>query len=98
MSKASKAATAALCAAFFFAAAPHPASAQETGVIPVPVVQVSAGYTFMRDFSDDLPEGVNFPAGWYSSGAVNLTRWLAVVGEATGSYKDGFDVSFELPA
>lgn len=76
-------------------AAPRPAAAQETGAIPVPIMQVAAGYTFMRDFSDELPEDVNFPAGWAFSAAFNPTHWLGLVGEVTGSYKNDFNVTFD---
>jgi len=73
-----------------------PASAQERGFIPIPLAEVSAGYTFMRDFEDigSDRDGTNFPAGWFTSGGVNVTRWMGLVGEATGSYKNHFfDVS-----
>lgn len=65
--------------------------------MPVPLAEVSAGYTFMRDFSADLPENkdVNFPAGWAFSGAFNPTQWLGLVGEATGSYKNNLNLTFE---
>jgi opacity protein-like surface antigen len=80
------------------AGSPATARAQEGEAIPVPVVEVAAGYTFMHDFSD-LPEDTNFPAGWYSAVTFNVTRWFGIVGEATGSYKndltlDLFDVRF----
>lgn len=61
-----------------------PASAQEFGTPPVPAVELSGGYTFLRD---GLKEGTNFPAGWYASNTVNLNRWFGLVGEVTGSYK-----------
>ena len=71
---------------------PAAAAAQDRSSVPMPRVDVSAGYTFMRDFSD-LPEDLNFPAGWYAAAGVNLTRWFGIVGEATGSYKRNFDVT-----
>jgi hypothetical protein len=47
-------------------------------------VEVAAGgYSFMRDFL--VKE--NFPAGWFASGACNITSWLAAVGEVAGTYK-----------
>jgi opacity protein-like surface antigen len=82
-------AVAALCTA-----TPRPASAQEVGM-PVPVGQVMAGYTFMRDLEAN---DVNFPAGWVFSAAVNPSRWLGVVGEATGSYNNSLDLGFGQPA
>lgn len=78
-----------LCSLFL---APPAASAQEPGSIPVPLAEVSGGYMFMRDFTD-MPDGkgLNFPAGWYFSVAVNPTQWLGLVGEVGGSYKNRFD-------
>ena len=71
------------------AAVAAPAGAQEGNLIPVPVAEVAVGYTFMRDLNDFHDwNGTNFPAGWYTSGAMNLTRWMGVVGEASGSYKN----------
>lgn len=74
-----------------------PATAQEGSIIPVPVAEVSAGYTFMRDLNDFHDwDGTNFPAGWYTSGAFNVTRWMGLVGEAAGSYKNNmFSSNFE---
>jgi hypothetical protein len=74
---------------------PPSALAQEIGAIPVPAVEVSAGYTFMRDFArHGTSEGhVDFPAGWYLSGAANVNRWFGIVGEFTGSYKNNLDLS-----
>ena len=82
----------AVCALWM--APPHAALAQDITTLPIPLFEVSAGYTFMRDFSSDLPGDVNFPAGWYFSGAVNPNQWLGLVGEASGSYRNnlGFDV------
>ena len=71
------------------------ASAQESGIPPVPAVEMSGGYTFMRDFSSDLAEDLNFPAGWYASTAVNVNRWFGVVGEVTGSYKNDLKLGLE---
>jgi opacity protein-like surface antigen len=72
-----------------------PASAQESGTPPVPVVEVSGGYTFMRDLGDNSIDGINFPAGWYASTTVNLNRWFGLVGEVTGSYKSNLDLGIE---
>lgn len=76
-------------------AAPSVLSAQEMGGPPMPAVEVSAGYTFMRDMSDGLPEKTNFPAGWYAAAAVNLNRWFGIVGEGTGSYKNDLSVTYD---
>jgi opacity protein-like surface antigen len=82
-------------------AAPRPASAQEVGTMPVPLVEVMAGYTFMRDFTEsrdispDFPKHVDFPAGWAFSTAVNPTQWLGLVGEVTGSYKNDLNLTFD---
>ena len=62
--------------------APPPVGAQEAGTLPLPIAELSAGYAFMHD--TDIDE--NFPAGWYVSGAVNLSQWFGIVGEAGGSY------------
>jgi opacity protein-like surface antigen len=77
------------------AAGPAAVSAQENGAPPMPAVEVSGGYMFMRDLSDDLPEKTNFPAGWYAAVGVNLNRWFGVVGEATGSYKSDFSLTMD---
>lgn len=76
---------------FVLATLPTPASAQERGFIPLPVAEVSAGYTFLRDYEDVEPgtSGTNLPAGWFTSGAYNVNHWMGLVGEATGSYKNG---------
>lgn len=77
------------------ASAPSPVSAQEVGALPMPAVEVSGGYVYMRDLSDDFTEKLNFPAGWYAAAAVNLNRWFGVVGEASGSYKSDFSSTYE---
>jgi opacity protein-like surface antigen len=71
---------------------PIAGSAQETGTAPVPAVELSGGYTFLRD---GLKDGMNFPAGWYASTAVNLNRWFGLAGEVTGSYKNNVNVGVE---
>lgn len=92
MSLASRAIATLAVAALSFGAAP-PASAQEPGSIPVPLADFSAGYVFMHDFTNvGQKEGLNFPAGWYLSGAVNPTSWFGIVGEVSGSYKNNLDV------
>lgn len=72
---------AALCAVILAPAAP--ASAQELGALPVPAVEVSAGYAFMRDTTMEE----NFPAGWYFAAGTNLNRWFGLTGEVTGAHK-----------
>lgn len=74
-------------------AAPRPAVAQEVGAMPIPLVEVSAGYTFMRDLAGS---DTNFPAGWVFSAALNTSTWLGLVGEVTGSYKN--DLNFTFPS
>lgn len=93
---------------FVLATLPTPASAQEREFIPLPVAEVSAGYTFLRDYEDVEPgtSGTNLPAGWFTSGAYNVNHWMGLVGEATGSYKnnafdqavDGLDISADVRA
>jgi opacity protein-like surface antigen len=63
-------------------------SAQETGVPALSLAEVSAGYAFMRDTTAEE----NFPAGWYSSAAVNLNHWFGVAGEVTGAHKKLTDI------
>ena len=64
--------------------------AQDLPDLPVPLVDVSAGYTLLRDTSHHR----NFPAGWYFSGAVNPNQWLGIVGEVTGSYARTEETTF----
>ena len=63
------------------------ASAQEVGAPPLPLVEVSAGYAYMRDTTMDE----NFPAGWYFSAGTNLTNWFGLTGEITGAHKKLID-------
>lgn len=80
--------TALAAGACLLLAAP-PVIAQEQGVIPVPLVEFSAGYSFVRDFEDVAgDDGFNMPLGWFASGGVNVNRWLGLIGEASGSYRD----------
>ena len=74
---------------------PAAASAQESAAPPVPITEVSGGYTFMRDLGDDLTNDLNFPVGWYASTTVNVNRWFGVVGEVTGSYKNDLKLTIE---
>ena len=67
---------------FVFSSSPS-ASAQEVGAPPLPLVEVSAGYAYMRDTTTEE----NFPAGWYFSAAANLNHWFGLAGEITGAHK-----------
>ncbi len=58
---------------------PAPVLAQDRSAAEI----AGGGYSFMRDFR--VKE--NFPAGWFASGAYNITSWLAAVGEVAGTYK-----------
>jgi opacity protein-like surface antigen len=67
---------------FVLSAAPR-AAAQESGALPLPLVETSAGYAFMRDTTTEE----NFPAGWYFSAATNLNHWFGLTGELSGAHK-----------
>lgn len=67
---------------FVFSSAPS-ASAQEVSAPPLPLVEASAGYAYMRDTTIEE----NFPAGWYFSAAANLNHWFGLAGEITGAHK-----------
>jgi opacity protein-like surface antigen len=69
--------------------APPSALAQEGGAPVLSLGEVSAGYAFMRDTTTEE----NFPAGWYSSAAVNLNQWFGVAGEVTGAHKKLTDIA-----
>jgi opacity protein-like surface antigen len=76
---------------------PSAAFAQDVNTMPVPKIEASAGYAFMRDMSKRELTGfdhLNFPAGWYTTGAFNPTEWLGLVGEAAGHYRN--NVNFDL--
>jgi hypothetical protein len=47
-----------------------------------PAAELSAGYTFVCDFS-----------GWYVSGAANVNQWFGIVAKGTGSHRNNFDVT-----
>ena len=59
-------------------AASKPAAAQDHGRI-----EVAGGYLLMKSHDDDM----TFPRGWFGSVAFDIVGPLAVVGEASGSYK-----------
>ncbi|HXW05200.1 MAG TPA: hypothetical protein VD833_08210 [Vicinamibacterales bacterium] len=62
---------------------PLAVSAQDLVDLPVPVVEISAGYAVMRDTTGDE----QYPAGWYFSGGWNLNQLFGLVAEAGGSYR-----------
>jgi hypothetical protein len=73
------------------------AFAQDINTMPVPRAEVSAGYAFMRDMSKRELTGfdhLNFPAGWYATGAFNPTEWFGLVGEVAGNYRN--NLNFDL--
>jgi opacity protein-like surface antigen len=87
----------ALAVGALLALPPASAFAQDINTMPVPRVEASAGYAFMRDMSKRELTGfdhVNFPAGWYATAAFNPTEWLGLVGEASGNYRN--DLNFDV--
>lgn len=80
----------ACCAAL---AAAAPAAAQDNGTLSVPIVEISGGYTFLRDTSIEH----DYPRGWYGSVAWNMNQWLGLVAEANGSYMSE-DTTFDTMA
>ena len=50
----------------------------------IPWWKIAGGYSFTRDVTDEA----TLPAGWFVSGAGNVTDMLAIVGEVSGAYKD----------
>jgi hypothetical protein len=54
-------------------------------------VEVAGGYSLMRDYDG----AATFPGGWFGSVAVDVAGPLALVGDASGSYKSmgGLDVN-----
>jgi hypothetical protein len=69
-------------AVLLLVAAGAPAMAQDT-----PGVEIGAGYAYMRDKELDT----SFPLGWFADIAGNLSPWLGLVAEASGSYKTASD-------
>ena len=87
----------ALAMGVLLALPPASALAQDINTMPVPRVEASAGYAFMRDMSKRELTGfehLNFPAGWYATGAFNPTDWYGLVGEVAGNYRN--DLNFDL--
>ena len=79
---------------------PALAFAQDINTMPVPKVEMSAGYAFMRDMSKRELTGfdhLNFPAGWYTTGAFNPTEWLGLVGEVSDRPGERLGGSSEPP-
>jgi opacity protein-like surface antigen len=70
---------------------PATAVAQDTTSLPMPRAEVSAGYAYMREYNSYRPDAVDYPAGWFAAGAVNLNRWFGIVAELTASHNDQFD-------
>lgn len=64
------------------AGTPAALRAQDIDTMPVPLVEVSAGYVWMQETRSER----EFPLGWSFSGGVNLTQWFGIVGEVGGSY------------
>ena len=64
-------------------AAVPPLAAQDNKTMPVPVVEVSAGYAWLRNTTSSA----TYPGGWYFSTVGNVTQWFGVVAEAAGSYR-----------
>ena len=54
-----------------------PAAAQET-----PAFEVSGGYSFLNDFTDDI----SLPVGWYASVSGNVNDWFGIVGDIGANY------------
>jgi hypothetical protein len=54
-------------------------------------VELAGGYSLMRDYDG----AATFPGGWFGSVAVDVAGPLALVGDASGSYKSmgGLDVN-----
>jgi opacity protein-like surface antigen len=73
----------AVAACVFLVTASPGARAQEGAAVAQPLVEISGGYSFMRDVTIEE----NFPAGWYFSTAVNPLDWFGLVGEVTGAHK-----------
>jgi opacity protein-like surface antigen len=67
---------------FVLSTAP-PAWAQESHALPLPLVETSAGYAFMRDTTIEE----DFPVGWYFSAATNLNHWFGLTGEVSGAHE-----------
>ena len=58
----------------------------------IPAWEIAGGYSFTRAVTDE----VTLPAGWFVSGARNVTDMLAIVGEVSGAYKSEAVSGFEV--
>jgi opacity protein-like surface antigen len=56
---------------------------------PLPLVEASAGYAYLRDTTIEE----DFPVGWYFSAAANLSSWFGVTGEITGAHKKAIEIA-----
>jgi hypothetical protein len=57
-------------------------------------VELAAGYSAMRDYEGEA----TFPRGWFASVATDVAGPLALVGDASGSYKSmgGLDIDISM--
>jgi len=80
---------AAWIALVFVVAAPGYSAAQEDRR-----VELAGGYAAMRDYDGEA----TFPRGWFASVGADVAGPLAIVGEATGSYKSmgGLDINVSM--
>jgi outer membrane protein with beta-barrel domain len=71
------------------AAVPQQAVAQDQSR-----VELAGGYAYMHDYDGDA----SFPRGWFASIGADVAGPVALVGEASGSYKsmDGLDVGLSV--
>ncbi len=58
----------------------------------IPAWEIAGGYSFTRAVTDE----VTLPAGWFVSGARNVTDMLAIVGEVSGAYKSEAEFGLEV--
>ena len=58
------------------------------GAQEAPKAEISLGYAFLNDDSlGDFDISGNFPLGWMASANFNVSNWLGVVLDISGSYK-----------
>ena len=55
---------------------------------------LAGGYSFLQD----PPDRTNFPAGWVAAVDVELTPWLAAVGDVSGHRNSNFDIELSTIA
>ena len=58
----------------------------------IPAWEIAGGYSFTRAVTDE----VTLPAGWFVSGARNVTDMLAIVGEVSGAYRSEAEFGLEV--